>query len=80
MPRRMTADDGELFRAVIVERWGPDDARRDSINVLGPFRTKGAAVSAITRRRRELAHGYGRREIVRSDIERARTTWERVTD
>ncbi len=92
MARHMAADDQEMFRAVVEVTYrdtapeGPEDRSgtpvepRAFTNVLGPYRTKGAAKAAIKRADRE-AQWYKRyydEATVTGRIEKATTVWEPV--
>jgi len=94
MARFMAADDAELFRAVVTttrtgERW--KDGKSVITQVVGPYRTRAAALQAISREERaaessnhtEAWYARTRQRVpevttVEGYVERATVTWERV--
>ena len=78
MARAMGADDNELWRAVVVWKWtNSSDESTETTYYHGPYTSRGAAKSAITRERREeSARSWLRKEIVSAVVQRGAIQWE----
>lgn len=84
---RAMGDDGAAFRAVVVvtypaepeSDYEPHRVERRSTFYAGPYRTKGAAMTAITREQQDAKRYRGRQDWeVIGHVERAVTNWERI--
>lgn len=86
MARQMASDDAQMFRAVIVTTVTHPDGREPRVFTehYGPYRTKGAASSAITYQKKHEAwyirynRAAGTTREVSGYVERAETVWRRV--
>lgn len=86
MARYIDQDASEVFRAVVVVEYESPDFDK-SVQVFGPFTTRGVATAAINRVKREAnrhnsrlyPYRYPEADMkVEGYVERAQITWERI--